>query len=324
MEEYFEFLERERDIYYNEKKLLNDNIITDDVFNYIKNNYKKKLINVIYISDNKNCFDISELYYLKNDGIINDFITIKPNGFINKKIYNCTNIFILINNNILNIERDNNIKIANNIIESRDVRNNFLEKNKYKKIYTTTLNKLLKPIIKTIIKINKKCNDRYIKLGLNDKMVGLVNVNNMELGIINELSKVMKVLSMNTYQEQYEYIYNLVCDDLDKQFSKYNLCKFTNSKCISMRHCKVKKPLIYGCCYTKGKVCEYLINSSCSIKCLSCKLFTCRYLRRNGIKYKIKDILLLDIFFNLKQKLIIDSSLYTADFDILYKLIDNK
>ena len=49
-----------------------------------------------------------------------------------------------------------------------------------------------------------------------------------------------------------------------------------------------------GCCYSfyygKGGmpidtgVCKHLINNACNTKCIRCKMFTCRYLRKKGIK----------------------------------------
>ena len=46
--------------------------------------------------------------------------------------------------------------------------------------------------------------------------------------------------------------------------------------------------------------CEHLKEDyTCGSKCIACKLFTCDYLEKKGIKFKIKDILLLNVFFNL-------------------------
>ena len=57
--------------------------------------------------------------------------------------------------------------------------------------------------------------------------------------------------------------------------------------------------------FSKLVLCEYLNkeNYTCDAKCLPCKLFTCDYLESKGIKFKIKDILLLNVFFNPIQKL---------------------
>lgn len=54
---------------------------------------------------------------------------------------------------------------------------------------------------------------------------------------------------------------------------------------------------------TKLVKCEHLKEDyTCGAKCISCKLFTCNYLEKKGIKFRIKDILLLDVFFNPIQK----------------------
>ena len=76
-----------------------------------------------------------------------------------------------------------------------------------------------------------------------------------------------------------------------------------------------------GCCYGKKRgVCEHLKNNKCTIKSITCKLFTCRYLKKQGIKYKINDIPLLKYFMNIQQRLVIMSSFF-KDKDEVIKLL---
>ena len=131
----------------------------------------------------------------------------------------------------------------------------------------------------------------------------------------------------------YKYIYNIVCDYLDSYFYDKNLCDFKNNKCKEKENTNIE----VGCCrHYKNKTlgpylignsfvnCEYLINHKCSTKCISCKLFTCDYLERKGIKFKIKDIFLLDTFFNPLQKYTLKMAKYTSEEEILNRLVKEK
>ena len=81
-----------------------------------------------------------------------------------------------------------------------------------------------------------------------------------------------------------------------------------------------------GCCYHFNKIgifgkinlCENLRDRACTIKCISCKLFTCDYINK---KYRIKDIFLLDYFFNPIQKLVIKSNCFNTKEQIMKKLL---
>ena len=68
-------------------------------------------------------------------------------------------------------------------------------------------------------------------------------------------------------------------------------------------------------------LCEYLVNRRCSAKCITCKLFTCDYLEKNGIKFRMNDILLIKCFFNPIQMLIMKCSPFTLKEKILKRLL---
>ena len=145
-----------------------------------------------------------------------------------------------------------------------------------------------------------------------------------ELGIILNMTD---ILNTRNKKEKYNKIYDRACDYLDNEFRTKNICDFKNGICISRKNFKKDPknyPLIYGCCFTKGRVCPNLINYSCSIKCLSCKLFTCRYLTKKHIKYRINDILLLKLFFNLRQKEVISNQLFTDEDEFIKILMKKK
>ncbi|MBR3049162.1 MAG: hypothetical protein IKG58_01210 [Bacilli bacterium] len=131
----------------------------------------------------------------------------------------------------------------------------------------------------------------------------------------------INALNIKDIKERYSYIYDVVCNYLDNKFNTDNICDFKNNRCISVRnnnHCSESKN---GCCYGRKRgVCEHLKNNRCNIKSISCKLFTCRHLKKKGIKFKVNDIPLLKYFMNLQQKLIIINSFF-KDKDEMIKLL---
>ncbi len=142
---------------------------------------------------------------------------------------------------------------------------------------------------------------------------------------IIDLIRSIKVMLLPTILEKYEYIYDTVCDFLDNEFICKNICEFKNDKCIAKRNFNIT----CGCCRHYKSLfsnqliqCEYLINKRCSTKCLTCKMFTCNYIvKHKKIKYKIRDMFLLDKFFNPIQKIIILISYFTSKEKIIKRLL---
>ena len=80
-----------------------------------------------------------------------------------------------------------------------------------------------------------------------------------------------------------------------------------------------------GCCYhvsvipfKKNTLCKYLHNKDCTTKCFACKLFTCDAVK---VKYKIKDIIYVDCFFNIIQKIILKATVLTSKEAIIKMLM---
>lgn len=138
----------------------------------------------------------------------------------------------------------------------------------------------------------------------------------------------INAIFFNTKYERYNYIYDTVCDYLDSYFYGKNLCDFQNNKCAEKRNTSST----IGCCrhfknkwlgpFSKLVICEHLKEDyTCGAKCISCKLFTCDYLEKRGIKFRIKDILLLNVFFNPVQKYFIKYMVFTPKDKILKRLM---
>ena len=189
--------------------------------------------------------------------------------------------------------------------------------------YKITLKKLL--FIKNIISKSKLeigiPKDSKILLGY---ILGYDESNKQQ----NDFILGVNAIFYNTRYKRYNYIYDTVCNYLDGYFYGKNLCDFKDNKCGEKRNTSS----VTGCCHhakykwlgplSKLTLCEYLNeNYTCDAKCISCKLFTCDYLRKKGVKFKIKNILLLDTFFNPLQKYFIKYMVFTPKEKIIKRLM---
>lgn len=239
------------------------------------------------------------------------------------------------------IKLDNNyyLEVENNVEESyidvSEISLNCIKKRKCLmfKIDFKKLNRQeYKKTIKKLFHIKKYAKLFKTKIGKeqanNEKLLGcLLNYDE------NDEQQKAFVLAINavfykTRLERYNYIYDTVCDYLNGFFYGKNLCGFENNKCAEKRNTSST----CGCCrhgkirclgpLTKLVVCEYLKDDyTCGAQCIGCKLFTCDYLQKKGIKFRIKDILLLDAFFNPIQKYFIKYMVFTPKEEIIKRLM---
>ena len=173
----------------------------------------------------------------------------------------------------------------------------------------------------------KKVKDKEIIIILkqNDKIIDLDISDYFD--DIDSKWKIHSVIASNikNIEKRYNYIYDTVCDYLDKEFQEKNICQFRNNKCIGVTdgyHCKES---INGCCFGRKRgLCKHFNNGKCNIKSISCKLFTCRYLKKNKIKYNSENIPLLKYFFNKRQKTIIEDSIFIDKEEIINMLLNKQ
>lgn len=145
----------------------------------------------------------------------------------------------------------------------------------------------------------------------------------------NDFISGINAIFYKTRYERYNYIYDTACSYLDSYFYGKNICDFKNNKCGEKRNTSFTT----GCChhfkhkalgpFSKLVLCEYLNkeNYTCDAKCLPCKLFTCYYLEKKCVKFRIKDILLLNVFFNPIQKYFIKYMVFTPKDNIIKRLM---
>lgn len=195
-----------------------------------------------------------------------------------------------------------------------------LNENKYKKILKRLL-RIKKVISKTKIKIGNVQNSKIL-LGY---IINYDSTNKKQ----EEFILAINAIFYRTRYERYNYIYDTVCDYLDNYFYGKNLCEFKDNQCGEKRN----TTSMTGCCHhfknkwlgpigSKLVLCEYLNEDhTCDAKCISCKLFTCDYLEKKGIKFRIKDILLLKVFFNPLQKYFIKYMVFTPKDKIIKRLM---
>lgn len=237
------------------------------------------------------------------------------------------------------IELDNNyfLEVSNNIencIDIKEIRYKEIKKKNLLilKIDFNTLDKKdYKKILRKLLHVKSIVQRKHIEFGIlqeDKRKIGyLVNYdkNNKQQ---NDFILAINAIFYNTRYERYNYIYDTVCDYLDSYFYGKNLCDFNGNKCGEKRNTLSTA----GCCHhfkvkwlgflSKLVLCEHLKEDyTCGAKCISCKLFTCDYLRKKGIEFKIKDILLLDVFFNSLQKYFIKYMVFEPKEKIMKRLI---
>lgn len=183
-------------------------------------------------------------------------------------------------------------------------------------------NNIKKKLIISDKKIGYKLLKKYIKKPSEYEIV--LNTNDED--IINSF----KAIEIKDKVKRNEFIYDTICDMLDKKWNKASPCKFCNNRCIASRNNYMDKEYD-GCCYSfkrkrigkvKKEKCIHLKDDkTCDTKNISCKLFTCNYLKKNKLfNTSFDDYLLLKLFYNKKEKLIIKYNFFKTREEVLNKL----
>ena len=145
-----------------------------------------------------------------------------------------------------------------------------------------------------------------------------------------DLTNCIKATNIDDKNKRNEFIYDVMCNILDKKWNSNIPCNFCNNRCIASRNNFMDKEYD-GCCYSferkrfgkvlKEKFIHLQNDKTCDTKNISCKLFTCDYLKKNKIfNTNYDDYLLLRLFFNKKEKLIIKYNFFKTKEEVLRKL----
>lgn len=236
---------------------------------------------------------------------------------------------VLTKNNvsILDLTEYNNNKFP---IELFDLKKKYsLNNNALLINFTNDFNYNLKCLKKLITLENSHINFNSVHNNLNIKYV----ISNYNDDILNCLI----ALNISDTEEKYLYIYDAMFSMLDKIWAKYNPCDFCNNLCVATReHKNVQQE--DGCCYSfeydynifspsfiKNKQkCKYLgPDKHCTTENLSCKFFTCSYLKKyKNFNLRMEDYLLIMTFFNKKQQLILKHNFFHSKEELINKLLE--
>ena len=188
---------------------------------------------------------------------------------------------------------------------------------------------------------NLKCLKKLITLE-NSHVVFNTQHNNLNIKYVisnynDDILYSLIALCITDKKERYTYIYDAMFSILDKIWKKYNPCDFCNNLCVATReHKNVQQE--DGCCYSfeydynifspsfiKNKQkCKYLgPDKHCTAKNLSCKFFTCSYLKKyKNFNLRMEDYLLIMTFFNKKQQLILKHNFFHSKEELINKLLE--
>ena len=187
----------------------------------------------------------------------------------------------------------------------------------------------MKSTLKKLLKIKKRAESKKFEIGIDGISIYVLNYNNTKEQ--NDFISGLRVILKTNDRERYTYIYKEVCDYLDGFFYGKNYCDFHDNKCgekrstnITIGCCRHYKYKLLGPLYGGFVPCEYMKNYKCSVRCLPCKLYTCDYLEKQGIKFRIRDIFLLDTFFNIQQKFTLLTMKFTPEEKIIKRLLNQR
>ena len=88
-----------------------------------------------------------------------------------------------------------------------------------------------------------------------------------------------------------------------------------------------------GCCYSfkyngvyfsDVKLCEHQKDRKCNVKCLGCKLFTCEYLRKHGIRFALNKMSIALAFFTKKQRELLRTTFFVSKETVIETVMKGK
>lgn len=118
-----------------------------------------------------------------------------------------------------------------------------------------------------------------------------------------EIKEIVYALNIKNNRKRVEYIYDNVCDKIDKKFEGINICGFNCGKCYAQQ--KGNRETKNGCCAH----CAYQSSDGCKTKNISCKLFFCEEVTSRHKVVRYKEINLLKCF-GIRQQIISRSSFF--------------
>ncbi len=236
---------------------------------------------------------------------------------------------------VLKIDNDYYFEIITNVEKYKDVASNIngikIKDIKKKQHFLLIIDfkalqeKSYKKMLKHLMRVKKLAKLHHIEIGDDKKCIGYLVNYDKENHLHNNLIYGINAILYKKRRDRYNYVYDKTCEELDSCFYGKNVCDFKDNQCGEKRGTTSH----IGCCrrsrfffFGKWIPCKYLGKDyKCEAKCMACKLFTCDYLEKKGIKFRIKDMLLLNTFFNPIQKVVLKCMLYTPKERIMRTLV---
>lgn len=165
----------------------------------------------------------------------------------------------------------------------------------------------------------KDYNNKYKKLKkYKDKDFKIISK-----GTNDESKAFIKAFNQKDLKKRYEFIYDYMCDFLDKNVCV--LCDFKDNMCKGNRK-GTSVHSVNGCCYFRGEgFCKLFKDKKCTNPNISCKLFMCPLIEKDlGFSSLPKNYLLLDYFFNHGQKEMLRYGYRKTKKEMIEKLLSKK
>ena len=143
------------------------------------------------------------------------------------------------------------------------------------------------------------------------------------------IERSVSVMNINLKEAKYNYLYDEICEYLDSRVVMENVCGFKDDKClakkdtdVTMGCCHHFKNKRFGMLYEKSPVlCEYQKDKRCTAKCITCKMYMCDKLKKQGYSFTVNNVLLIKRYFNIFQKIVIISSFFETKGKIMKKIL---
>ena len=221
-----------------------------------------------------------------------------------------------------------------NVLNINEINSNKIKrlKNKSFDYFTVTFSNDFDENCKLIKRINLlfKC-DISFKIDSNK-----YDLKNCSESTKKDIKKALYAISIKDERQRITYLYDEIFSYLDNIWKENNPCNFCNNRCVA----SIKGKTAHkenGCCYSfdysknpfklteNEKICKYLKeDKTCATQNISCKLFVCRYLRKNNIfNIDLNKIFLVNAFFNKHKKLVLKENFFVSKEEIINKLLED-
>ena len=128
-----------------------------------------------------------------------------------------------------------------------------------------------------------------------------------------DIDIIIEALNIKNKKERIEFIYDYVCNTIDKRYENKDICEFKDSKCLLQRVNKDNKS--NGCC----RLCLYQSNKGCTTKNMTCKFFYCSEIHKRYDMYKFDDFKILKCL-SLRQRILLRHNFFSNREDVLKDL----